>query len=254
MPRGHTDIRASGRSARPRAEHGSAITFFTTSEGFIPPGPTAMTDLTELGKAAISLFALVDPVGSIPLFLSATQGWPTDRRNVAARLAAATVMIALGITAFLGESVLTFFGISLASFSVAGGILLMVLGVSMMQARYTPLRQTREEAMEAIESDSVGVVPLGVPLLAGPGAISQVIFFGHQWGAEGLAQRGLLLVPIALVALAVWLAFRAAVPLSNRLGSTGIHIVTRLMGLIIAAISVEMIARGLGTLFPGLLG
>lgn len=212
-----------------------------------------MSDLTELGKAAISLFAIVDPIGSIPLFLSATHGWSELRRRATARIAALTVAGVLGVTAFLGESILRFFGISLASFSVAGGILLLLQAVSMMQARAIPMRQTHEEAEEAFEKDAVGVVPLGVPLLAGPGAISQIIIFSHGSGIESLARQASLLLPIAFVAFAVWLTFRAAMPLSRRLGATGIHIVTRLMGLIIAAISVEMIARGLGTLFPGLL-
>jgi multiple antibiotic resistance protein len=213
-----------------------------------------MPDLTELGKATISLFAIVDPIGSIPLFLSATHGWTAQRRGMAARAAALTVFIVLGVSAFLGEAILRFFGISLASFSVAGGILLLLLSVSMMQARYVPMRQTDEEAQEAAEKGSVGVVPLGVPLLAGPGAISQVIIFSHTVGADGLLHQAMLLGPIALVALSAWLVFRAGMPLSQRLGATGIHIVTRLMGLIIAAISVEMIARGAGVLFPGLLG
>lgn len=212
-----------------------------------------MTDLTELGKAIISLLAIVDPIGSIPLFLAATHGWSAARRNRAAGIATLTVLIVLGIIAFFGEGFLRLFGISVASFSVAGGTLLMLLAVSMMQAQHTPLRQTSEEAEEAAEKDSVGVVPLGIPLLAGPGAISQIIIFGHGAEPQSLWHRALLLVPIALVSLAVWLVFRAAVPLSRRLGATGIHIVTRLMGLITAAIAVEMIARGLGTLFPGLM-
>lgn len=212
-----------------------------------------MSSVTELGKAAISLFAIVDPIGSIPMFLSATHGWSEDKRRMAARIAALTVVSVLGITALLGEAILTFFGISLASFSVGGGILLLLLAISMMQARYAPLRQTDEEAVEAIEKESVGVVPLGIPLLAGPGAISQVIVFAHGQGPLDILHGLLLLPPILLVALSVWLSFRAAMPLAGRLGATGIHIVTRLMSLIIASISVEMIARGLGTLFPGLM-
>jgi multiple antibiotic resistance protein len=122
----------------------------------------------------------------------------------------------------------------------------------MVEAHVSPQRQTRDEALEAEERDSVGVVPLGVPLLAGPGAITHVIVAAGA--AEGSAlQQGLLLIPVAAVALTVWLAFRAAPAIAARLGRTGIHVITRLMGLIIAAISIEMIARGLVTLFPGLL-
>lgn len=213
-----------------------------------------MPDLGELLKTAVSLFAIVDPIGSVPLFLSATHGWSIDRRAQAARVAALTVFVVLGVAVFLGESLITFFGISLASFSVGGGILLLLLAISMMQAQRTPIRQTEEEAVEAVERESVGVVPLGIPLLAGPGAITQVIIAGHDSGTALLLHQLLLLLPIGLVALAVWLTFRVAMPLSHRLGATGIHIVTRLMGLIIAAISVEMIARGLLKLFPGLAG
>lgn len=212
-----------------------------------------MPDLGELIKLAVSLFAIVDPVGSIPLFLTATHGWPAERRVQAARVAALTVWIVLGLSVFLGTTILEFFGISLASFSVGGGLLLLLLAISMMQAKSTPIRQTEEEAVEAVERESVGVVPLGVPLLAGPGAITQVILASHNTGGLWLQQL-LLLLPIALVALSVWLIFRAAIPMSRRMGTTGIHIVTRLMGLIIAAISVEMIARGLNELFPGLAG
>ncbi|MCU0840678.1 MAG: NAAT family transporter [Thiobacillaceae bacterium] len=213
-----------------------------------------MPDLGELLKIAISLFAIVDPIGSVPLFLSATHGWSRERRADAARVAAVTVFVVLGVVVFLGESILSFFGISLASFSVGGGILLLLLAISMMQAQSAPMRQTEEEAEEAVERESVGVVPLGIPLLAGPGAITQVIIASHDSGDSLFLHQTLLLLPIALVALAVWLTFRAAMPLAHRLGATGIHIVTRIMGLMIAAISVEMIARGLLKLFPGLAG
>ena len=209
-------------------------------------------DLPELLKAALALFAIVDPVGVIPIFLMATHGYTRAQSNVAARIAALTVLGVLTIFAFAGEVLLTFFGIRLAAFSVAGGLLLLLLALSMVEAHVSPQRQTQDEAIEAEEKDSVGVVPLGVPLLAGPGAITHVIVAAGALEGQTL-QRGLLLIPVGLVALSVWLSFRAAPVIAKRLGKTGIHVVTRLMGLIIAAISIEMIARGLGELFPGLL-
>lgn len=117
-----------------------------------------------------------------------------------------------------------------------------------LQGHVSPQRQTQDEAVEAEEKDAVGVVPL----LAGPGAITHMIVAAGATRGEILHQTALL-IPVALVALSVWLAFRAAPVIARRLGKTGIHVVTRLMGLIIAAISVEMIAGGLGKLFPGLL-
>lgn len=209
-------------------------------------------DVLELAKAALALFAIVDPVGTIPVFLSTTRGFADAQRKLAARVAAVTVFGTLAAFALLGEPLLAFFGIRIASFSVAGGLLLLLLSLSMVQAHISPQRQTPEEAEEATERESVGVVPLGVPLLAGPGAITHVIVAASA-APGGIAYQTALFLPIALVALSVWLSFRLAPAIALRLGATGIHVVTRLMGLIIAAISVEMIASGLGKLFPGLL-
>jgi multiple antibiotic resistance protein len=207
-------------------------------------------DILELVKAALALFAIVDPVGVIPIFLMATQGYTLAQSHAAARIAALTVLGVLTLFTFLGEPLLMFFGIRLEAFSVAGGLLLLLLALSMVQARVSPQRQTQDEALEAEEKDAVGVVPLGIPLLAGPGAITHVIVAAS--GARGdVLHQAALLISVALVALSVWLAFRAAPVIARRLGKTGIHVVTRLMGLIIAAISIEMIADGLGKLFPG---
>jgi len=209
-------------------------------------------DFFELSKSAFALFAIVDPIGVIPIFLMATHGYTLAQSHHAARVAALTVLGVLTLFIFAGEPLLMFLGIRLAAFSVAGGLLLLLLALSMVQAHVSPQRQTEDEAAEAEEKDSVGAVPLGVPLLAGPGAITHVIVAAGT--AQGnVMQQGMLLIPVALVALSVWLAFRAAPMIARRLGRTGIHVVTRLMGLIIAAISIEMIASGLGTLFPGLL-
>ncbi|OJW84283.1 MAG: antibiotic resistance protein MarC [Thiobacillus sp. 65-1402] len=209
-------------------------------------------DILELAKAALALFAIVDPVGVIPIFLLATQGHTLAQSRAAARIAALTVLGVLTLFTFVGEPLLSFFGIRLAAFSVAGGLLLLLLALSMVQAHVSPQRQTQDEAMEAEEREAVGVVPLGIPLLAGPGAITHVIVAAGAAKGELLHQAALL-IPVTLVALSVWLSFRAAPAIAQRLGKTGIHVVTRLMGLIIAAISIEMIASGLGKLFPGLL-
>lgn len=210
-------------------------------------------DAGELVKSALALFAIVDPVGMIPIFLLATQGHSAAQGRAAANIATLTVAVVLIAFALVGQSLLDFFGIRLASFAIAGGILLLLLGLSMVSAHTSPQRQTPEEAVEAEEKEAVGVVPLGVPLLAGPGAITHVIVAAGA-APQDLAHQSLLLLPILAVAASVWLSFRAAPWIARRFGKTGIHVVTRLMGLIIAAISVEMIARGLAGLFPGLAG
>ena len=210
-------------------------------------------DIAALFQAALTLFAIVDPVGVIPIFLLATRGFAREQQHRAAWISALTVWLVLVLFTFLGDPLLKFFGIRIEAFSIAGGLLLLMLALSMLQAHVSPLKQTPDEAMEAEEKEAVGAVPLGVPLLAGPGAITHVIVAAGQAPGDLLHQAALL-IPVSLVALSVWISFRAAPAIARRLGKTGIHVVTRLMGLIIAAISIEMIARGLAGLFPGLAG
>lgn len=210
-------------------------------------------DIAALFQAALTLFAIVDPVGVIPIFLLATRGFAREQQHRAAWISALTVWLVLVLFTFMGDPLLKFFGIRIEAFSIAGGLLLLMLALSMLQAHVSPLKQTPDEAMEAEEKEAVGAVPLGVPLLAGPGAITHVIVAAGQAPGDLLHQAALL-IPVSLVALSVWISFRAAPAIARRLGKTGIHVVTRLMGLIIAAISIEMIARGLAGLFPGLAG
>ncbi len=207
-------------------------------------------DSAALIQATLTLFAIVDPVGTIPIFLMATRDLPTPKAQRAGAIAALTVWTVLAAAALVGEHALRFFDIRIESFSVAGGLLLLMLSLSMLQAHVSPMKQTPDEALETEEREAVGAVPLGVPLLAGPGAITHVIVTasGHHGEALHLAS---LLVPITLVSLSVWACFHAAPFIAHRLGRTGIHIITRLMGLVVAALSVEMIARGLVRLFPG---
>ncbi|NWG39809.1 MAG: NAAT family transporter [Hydrogenophilaceae bacterium] len=208
-------------------------------------------DIATLIQAALTLFAIVDPIGVIPVFLMATQSFTKAQRKRAAWVAALTVWLVLVVFTFTGEPILRFFSIRIEAFSVAGGLLLLLLAMSMLQAHISPLKQTPDEAMEAEEKDAVGVVPLGIPLLAGPGALTHVILAAGAAPGDVFHQAALL-IPVTLVALSVWVSFRAAPAIAQRLGKTGIHVVTRLMGLIIAAISIEMLARGLAGLFPGL--
>jgi multiple antibiotic resistance protein len=208
-------------------------------------------DIAALTQAALTLFAIVDPVGVIPIFLMVTQSFTEAQRNRAAWIAALTVWLVLVVFTFTGEPILNFFSIRIEAFSVAGGLLLLLLALSMLQAHVSPLKQTPDEAMEAEEKEAVGVVPLGIPLLAGPGALTHVIVAAGAAPGDVVHQSALL-IPVTLVALSVWVSFRAAPATARRLGKTGIHVVTRLMGLIIAAISIEMLARGLAGLFPGL--
>lgn len=212
-----------------------------------------MSDWAQIFKITVALIAIVNPIGAIPVFISATHGWDQQARAQVARIVAATVLIVLALAAFFGIGLLSFFGISIASFLVGGGILLLLLSISMLHARESPIRQTHEEAVEAYEREAVGVVPLGIPLLAGPGAISSVIISSKDLGG-GWFSGVLMLIPILTAALVVWVTFTAGVRISKRIGTTGINIITRLMGLVLAAIAIELIAKGIVGLFPRLGG
>lgn len=209
-----------------------------------------MSEWAYLLKTGIALFAIVNPIGGLSVFISATEGWrETDRLRIA-RTIAITVFTVLTLAVFAGEPLLDFFGIGIPSFQVGGGILLLLMAIAMLQARQGFVRQNPEEAAVA-QQEGMAVVPLSVPLLAGPGAISSLIIAAEHSGS--LWGHVLLIIPVAAVALLVWGIFSLATPISQRLGTIGINIVTRLMGLILAAMSVEFIARGLSSLFPGLL-
>jgi multiple antibiotic resistance protein len=200
-------------------------------------------------KIFTALLAIVDPIGSVPVFISLTDNQEQAERYRTASLAAITMAAVLIGACLFGNSVLYMFGISIASFRVGGGILLLLVAVSMFHARRS--RQTPEEVIEASERGGLAVVPLAVPLLSGPGAISTMIIYSAQ--GQGPAHMAILAAGSILVGVIVWVSLRLAVPIGNILGRTGINIVTRLMSLLLAAIAVEFIVGGLGKLLPGLL-
>lgn len=210
-----------------------------------------MTDWPSLLKIGIALFAIVNPIGSVPVFMSATSGWKKAERAKTAKTAAFTVFIVLTLAAFLGDQILDFFGVSIPSFQVGGGILLMLIAISMMHAKQSAAHQTAEERQTLAEKEVIAIVPLSIPLLAGPGAISNMIIAAQQ--NSSVAGHLSLIIPIFFVCLIIWLVLSLAVVIANKLGTIGINIVTRIMGLILAAMAVEFIAHGLIGLFPKLL-
>jgi MarC family membrane protein len=209
-----------------------------------------MAAWVEYLKFFAGLVAILNPIGVIPIFINLTYNQTAAERNRTALMAAMTVGVVLAVSLLCGELILNFFGISVASFQVAGGILILFNSLSMLQAKMGATRQTEEEAQETAEREDVAVVPIGVPLTAGPGAISTVILYGHKPALFG--RYVILVAGIAIVAAIVWAAFRLAPLISHALSRTGINIVTRLMGLIMAAIGIEFIVSGLKILFPGL--
>jgi multiple antibiotic resistance protein len=211
-----------------------------------------MTEWAVLFKITVALFAIVNPIGSVPIFISATDGWSREDRARTAKIVAITVFIVLSVSAFIGDKILNFFGISIPSFQVGGGILLMLIAISMMHAKQSGTRQTPEEAQTLAEREAIAIVPLSIPLLAGPGAISNMIIAAQQ--NSSFSGHLSLVVPVFIIAVIIWLVLRLSASISSQLGSIGINIVTRLMGLVLAAMAVEFVAHGLIGLFPRLSG
>ncbi len=209
-----------------------------------------MEPWTEYSRFFVALLAILTPFAAIPIFLSLTEGQSEKDRAHTARTAVLTIAILLVTAAFLGESILRIIGTSLHSFRVGGGLVLLLMALSMMNARVSSVQQTREEAEEAVQKETVGVVPIGIPLLAGPGSISAVIIQMER--SADWVHRALVIACILSVCALVWGALSLATPIGNRLGRTGLNIVNRLFGLMLAAIAVEVIAAGLRALFPGL--
>ncbi len=198
----------------------------------------------------VALLAIVNPIGIVPIFLTLTAGDSEQDRKHTAHLSALSVGIILLLAAFAGEAILGFFGIGLPSFRVGGGILVLLMAISMLQAKQSRIRQSPSEAEYAEDKENVAVVPLAIPLMAGPGAISLAIIHGHQ--AVSLQNKFMLAGSIVAVALVALVSLHLAKPIGKALGVTGLNIATRIMGLILASIGVQMIAQGLLKLLPGL--
>ncbi|MEX0965333.1 MAG: NAAT family transporter [Pseudohongiellaceae bacterium] len=206
-------------------------------------------DWNEYTRMFVGLFAIVSPIGVVPLYLSFTENIKR-RRAVVARTTAFSVALIFTTTMLIGQSLLSFFSISVDAFRVAGGILLMSIAFGMLQAKVNRTGHTPEEDEEAVDSASVAVVPLAMPLLAGPGSMSTVILFSNQ--IEGIVDYLALFIICQLVAAIIWGILHFAPQIGDRMSRTSMNVTTRVMGLILAAMSVEFIVGGLRNLLPGL--
>lgn len=209
-----------------------------------------MLDFTEYTKIFISLFAILDPIGIIPIIILFTAEMTVSGRDHAGRLASLTVCAILLVALLIGQPLLAFFGISINSFRVAGGILLLLMAIKMLLGNFYQSALDKDGNTDGEAVSANAIVPLSTPLLAGPGSISAVIVEAHK--ANGIQHYLIMGVEIVLLSVTVWLTFLIAPWVAQRLGKIGINVFTRLMGLILAAIAVEFIAIGMRGLFPAL--
>lgn len=199
-------------------------------------------DFTTFIHIFITLVSIMNPLGVIPIFLAiAADQSPQQKKSSIKRTVTAVILILL-ISAYGGNYLLSFFGIDIDSFRIAGGILLLLMSIHMLQAKTPTVKTNEDEQSEAVEKDDIAVVPLAIPLLAGPGSISTVILFSSSMPT--LVDKITLGIIIALAGLLILPTLLLSKPIGQRLGSTGLNIATRIMGLILASISVKFILEG----------
>jgi multiple antibiotic resistance protein len=198
----------------------------------------------DIYKPLVALLAMVNPIGIIPFFIAFTQDFDRKQRQQTIRIAAFTCFCVIALSALLGLKLIEFFGISIASFQVGGGALLLINSLTMLNAK--PAEGGNVSTPDA--GANIAVVPLAIPLLTGPATISTMVIYAKK--TSELWQMAVLVGYGVVIALAVMLCFSAAGKIAKVLGSTGINIMTRLMGLILAALAVELLASGLMELFP----
>ena len=200
----------------------------------------------------LGLVAAVNPIGIMPVFVSLTGHMTPEEKTKTATTANFAVATILIISLFAGQMLLDMFSISLDSFRVAGGLLLLSIAFSMMSGKLGEDKQNKQEKSEYVSKEQIGVVPLAMPLMAGPGAISSTIVYGSRY--PSMMDTAGISITIALFCFCTWLLFRSAPLIVRFLGQTGINVITRIMGLILGALGIEFIANGLRALFPGLAG
>ncbi len=207
-----------------------------------------MLEYTEYTKILIGLIAIINPLGAVPIFVSLTSNVSATERKKIARIVVFAVTVILVVALLFGELILGFFGISINSFRVAGGLLLILIAIPMLHARTSDAVSTEQETAAAETRESVAVVPLAMPLLAGPGAISTVILYAHRSSTP--LHYSLVGLDILMVGALLWLVLELVPWFSKHISQTGLNIFTRIMGLLLTAIAVEFIANGLKGLFP----
>ncbi len=211
-----------------------------------------MTDVEIYLAVVVSVFAIVDPLGTLPFFVALTEGLPPEDRAVVSWRAVMVLATVLALFALLGRFLFAVFGFTLGAFEIAGGILLFLVAFDMLQGEVTRTKLNPQDHDEAVSRrDEIAVVPLGIPLLAGPGAISTVMIY------EGSAAGNPWIIVATFVAIlvtssATYVILRFGSPILRRLGKTGIMAMTRVLGLILAALGVQFVINGVVSVAPHL--
>jgi multiple antibiotic resistance protein len=195
--------------------------------------------------ALSSIFFLVDPFAAIPSFIAITENADGERRKRTARRAALTCFIVLTSFALAGQFIFRMFGITLPAFEIAGGLILLLIGLDMLEAKRSPTQEAKGDTEEGATKEEAGIVPLGIPMLAGPGAISSVMVLVGTVPSLWHWEMGAILMAIAVTALSSYWILAGAGRVLKVLGETGIRILVRIMGLLLVALAMQFFVNGL---------
>lgn len=195
--------------------------------------------------ALSSIFFLVDPFAAIPSFLAITESVDPVRRKRMAKKGAVTCFIVLTSFALAGQYIFEMFGIKLPAFEVAGGLILLLIGLDMLEAKRSPTQEALGDTEEAAAKEDAGIVPLGIPMLAGPGAISSVMVLVGQVPSIWHWEMGAILGSIGLTSLISYWVLAGASRVRKVMGETGIRILVRIMGLLLVALAMQFFVNGL---------
>ncbi len=200
------------------------------------------------------MLAIMNPLGTVAIYAGLVADRTDAEQKQQARIASIAVLIILCLITWAGPYILDFFGISVAAFESAGGLIIILLGLSMMSGHdeksHSNMHHTDSEHEEALQKESIAVVPLSIPIIAGPGAISTIIIHSHK--LSGFVNHILTTIVCILLAAIIFLCLYYSNKIKQLLGNGGIKIATRVMGLILTAIAFEMLGSGLIKLLPGL--
>ncbi|WP_048152646.1 neutral amino acid NAAT transporter SnatA [Palaeococcus ferrophilus] len=188
------------------------------------------------------LFAITNPVGAVPVFLGVTHGLSKDCKRRVAKRVFITVLVTLVTFALVGQWIFRFFGSTVDAFAIAGGILLFRMALDMLSGQISKVKISEDEEEEITAAD-MAIIPLGIPLISGPGAITTVMVYMAQ--ASNPLENGIILGVITLISAAVYLTLLSAEGIEKRLGKVGIKVLTRMMGLILASMAVQMVINGI---------
>ncbi|MET4684266.1 MarC family protein [Brevundimonas faecalis] len=208
----------------------------------------------------VALFALLDPIGNVPIFAAATAGASLRQRITVSAMICAFAAVFLGFFFFTGLGLLQFFGISLAAFRIAGGILLLLLGLDMAREDFLKIFADADAVTDAKDVRGYAkrrfkrlIVPFAIPLMIGPGAISAIIIQAGEAEKLGFAGTVASLIAMGAACVVTFLCFAATGPISRILGDVGMAIVVRVLGLILCALAIQFILMGLGEALPGMI-